>query len=568
MKKSVIIPILTAATLLLGGCKFEYPLPDILSDPTFEESGFQRYITVSIYEQSPLSLTIQRNAGLSKELTVDIVVDQAVLDEYNRVNETSHKMLPAKYYSLSPTATFEARSKEAEITGTIYAEQIVKDLGLESGSNMIIPLRIQAQEAEIEGKASMAEALVSVQIVDPKLDVDSKGFTLSFIPISPLKQTVQLKATANFNTLETGKVTYTVDPSKVASYAGEHGIDVSLLPEDRYVIGTPVFDSETMTLTTDVTLDCASIGGNGKYLLPLMLTQTAGYEVVQKSPVYILVEMSQLIISISGSGTPVTSATGQGEIELQINTALPDDQAIALKYAPERVSGYNAAHGTSYQSMDAAKVTLGTESAIKAGEKSGKVSFLVNLAEVKYDTGAPYLLPFVIDGTPLLDGTVYNADETFWLVVNKSRAGDFIITELKEGAFTAGPHKAATLSFNNTWRKMVGKIWLWPDMQATLNPSSHPMHDQVYGVVYSDRWSDGILYFDVDENPMEGQPTRYALVNMQDRSTTGNAEWNNSMDEITYNCSYFDEADGSFYFDFVIDNGSTAYEMGFIYTRP
>ena len=127
MKKSVIIPILTAATLLLGGCKFEYPLPDILSDPTFEESGFQRYITVSIYEQSPLSLTIQRNAGLSKELTVDIVVDQAVLDEYNRVNETSHKMLPAKYYSLSPTATFEARSKEAEITGTIYAEQIVKD---------------------------------------------------------------------------------------------------------------------------------------------------------------------------------------------------------------------------------------------------------------------------------------------------------------------------------------------------------------------------------------------------------------------------------------------------------
>lgn len=568
MKKSVIIPMLVAVAALLTGCKFEYPLPEIHSDPIFEDSGFQRYITISIYDESPISLTLQRTAGLSKELTVDVVVDPTVLEEYNRVNETSHKMLPAKYFKLAPTATFDALSKEAQVEGKVYAEQIVKDLGLEGGSNMIIPLRIESQDAEIVSKASMAEMLVSVQIVDPQLNVESKDFTLSFIPISPLTQTVQLKATANFNTLETSKVTYTVDPSKVTDYAGEHGIDVSLLPAGRYVIGTPVFDRETMTLTTDVTLDCASIGGDGKYLLPLMLTQTAGYDVVQKTPVYILVEMSQLILSIVGSENPVTTATGQGEIEMKINTALPNDQAIALKYAPEKVAAYNAAHGTSYQSMEASKITLGEQNTIKAGEKSGKVPFLVNLSEVKYDTGAPYLLPFIIDGTPLLDGTVYNADETYWLLVNKSRAGDFVITELNEGAFAAGPHKASQYLFNYTWRKMVGKIWLWPDMQASLNPSSHPMHDQVYAVVYSDRWADGILYFDVDENPMEGQPTRYALVNMQDRSTDGNADWNNSMDEITYNCSYFDEADGSFYFDFVIDNGSTAYEMGFVFTRP
>ncbi len=570
MKKSLVIYLMAAATLL-SACKFEYPLPVILSNPAFENSGYQRYTTISIYPESPLNLTLQRTSGLSKELVVDVLVDEAVLEEYNRVNKTSHKMLPAKYYKLDATATFEALAKEALVTGTVYAADLVRDLGREGASGMVIPIRIEGKSAEVESKSGLAEMLLSLQIVDPRVDVESKSVALNFIPISPLKQTVTLKAQANFNSLETSKVAYTVDPSLVETYAAEHAIDVSLLAADRYVIGTPVFDPETMTLTTEVTLDCASIGGDGKYLLPLRFTETAGYEVVQKNPIYILVEMSQLVISISGSGEPVQTRTGVGEIELTLNTALPDDQAIALKYAPERVTEYNAAHGTDYVAMDASKVSLGGESSIPAGAKSGKIPFLISIADLPYDTGHPFLLPFVIDATPLMSGTVYDADETYWLLVDKSRLGVYSVTELSEGLFAAGPHKAATHSLNHTYRKMY---WPRDTKQNEIYPSDdcpanrfQAKYGQPYAVHYADKWEDGVLFFDVDTTPMEGFPTRYALINLQDRCPVNEKAWGWSEDEVTYNACYFDEADGSFFFDFVIDNGSTAFEMAYRFTR-
>lgn len=559
MKNRIIILQAILAMMLLASCSFEYPLPEIIPNPALKENGFQKYTTVSIYEESPVLVKIGRTRGLSKELPVRLQVDEALLNDYNSVYSANYDLMPQEYFDLPGTATLPKDSMSVSVQVRIFTDKLVKAAGIAKASNMIIPVRVTSVDREIDGNASLLSVLIGIDVVKPLIDVHPEEYQLDFIPISPLTQDIVIHSTANFTTLAADKVTFAVDEAGVAAYNAEHGTDYQLLPADRYQVRASRFDPESLALQTGVTFDCASMGGEGIYLLPLMLTQSEGYEVNQTSPVYVLVHLTELRIWAKDAGKLLEPKTEKGDLELMINTPLSQNLPINLLYRQDKVSEYNAANGTSFAPLDPGLLSI-RSAAIDPSDLSGAVSFEVDISGMEYDNGPEYLVPLMIDPSVLPDGTKVDAG-VIWVKVIRTRVGTYTVTENPKGEFEAGPHKK-DYSYNNTWRKMAKTINLASEVHGRFNP-----HGKKYSVNYSDRWSDGLLFFDVSDTPMANHPTRYPLINLQDRSNDGHESWGYSEDEVTYNSSYFDESNGSFYFDFVIDNGSTAYEMGFTFTR-
>ena len=104
---------ISAVVLLLTSCEFEHPYPTVLPDPIFPENGVQAVETNLAYESYVETITIERTYGVSKELALNIVVDEALVEEQNTINGTNYTVLDAKYYELPAVVTFEPYTKSA-----------------------------------------------------------------------------------------------------------------------------------------------------------------------------------------------------------------------------------------------------------------------------------------------------------------------------------------------------------------------------------------------------------------------------------------------------------------------
>lgn len=166
---------------------------------------------------------------------------------------------------------------------------------------------------------------------------------LEFIPTIPLPQEITLNATANFNTLEVAKIGYRVNASKVDAYNEEHGTSYQLLPEQYYKIKESDFDTETLEIESRIEFDCAAIGGEGTYLLPLEM-HSDDYSVVQREPVYVLIQMSELKIWVTNAAD-LAKTSGKGKIRVQMNSPMTVGQPVDFVFEPEKVETYNTDTG-------------------------------------------------------------------------------------------------------------------------------------------------------------------------------------------------------------------------------
>ena len=292
-----------------------------------------------------------------------------------------------------------------------------------------------------------------------------------------------------------------------------------------------------MSLVSDIEFDCASLSEDNTYILPLVMKQTATYEVTQDAPVYVVVELAELKISVVGGGELVTVKNKKGAITAAINSPITSDFAVNFKYDAAKVAEYNAANGTSYVAPDASKVTV-TASAVPAGQLETAVSFEIDWADKAYDDGVALLLPLTLDG--ILEGTVIVGEPTVYVELVKTLSGVWTVDKIET------VHRAAV---QGSWGELVGStIWL-ADGTTPVNKVTKPAsgHGHKYVLIYGGEnyWVDGLLYFNVDFTAeIEGKPGCYPITDLRDRAA-GN-------DQITvYNC-YFDNNKEELFFDFTI----------------
>ena len=539
LKMKKIFSAIILSGLMLASCDFQHPVPNVLPDPVFDVRGLQEYDAISIYEEVPVDLSFSRVFGVSKEITINLAVDESLLTEHNTLYASNYTLMPEEYYECPESVVFYGNIKKDTMTVKVFVDKLVKEKGLEAANNMIIPVRMAEASMDVEDAASAGNVLIKMNIDTPKIEVNvPETKSLEFISAFPLTQTVQIAADANFTTLDTKKVSVVADETKVAAFNTANGTSHVILPAASYEIKGATFDKETKQALIDVVFDCASLSDANTYILPLVMKQDGGYELTQDNPIYVVVSLTELKISVVGGGELVQKATAKGSMTASINSPITSDFAINFKYEPSKVAEYNAAHGTSYGAPDASKVKV-TASAITAGELEGTVDFEIDWADKPYDDGELLLLPLTLDG--IKEGTQIVGETTVYVELTKTLTGNWTVEAIE-------PMKPAAV--NGTWTALVGStIWL-ADGKTPVNGVTKPVSNdaeakQKYVFVYGGGWTDGLLYFNIDfENEIADKPGCYPIVDMRDRPD-GN-------DTVTpYNC-YFDATNEEFHWDFTV----------------
>ena len=104
--KKIISSILLLAGVTVASCTDELPRPDVVPDPAFSLSGLQKTATISSYETTDVTVTVERTYGVSKELMLNLSVDGAEIDSYNEIYSTGFRQMDSKYYTMPESVTF------------------------------------------------------------------------------------------------------------------------------------------------------------------------------------------------------------------------------------------------------------------------------------------------------------------------------------------------------------------------------------------------------------------------------------------------------------------------------
>lgn len=514
---------ISAVVLLLTSCEFEHPYPAVLPDPIFPENGVQAVHTNLAYDSHVEEITIERTYGVSKELMLNIVVDATMVEEENTINGTSYTVLDPKYYDVPETVSFEPYTKQATVAITFKPAAMAKDMGLEAANKAVLPIRIVSDE--IEDKAYLSKVMLNPAIATPQITVvlPEQMPALSFVPVSKMTQTVDLVADVNFNNVDVTKLSWKVlGAEAVNAYNDAHNTNYKLLPGE-YTIGKMAFDKENLKVTTPVSMDCYKIGGEGTYLLPLQLTESHdNYVVNQSATYYVKVNLTELKVWVENGGAVVDNTSGKGTIKVMTNAPLDKAQPVVIKFSAEKVAAYNAANGTTYESVDASTVTIASGN-IPAGALSVEIPFTIDISTMEFDAPNAYLVPFVLDANALLDGTLTEGEQTLiqYMKVQKTLVGTYQ-REMIPSAHTIESVKALE-EYNgkeikeNQGENFGNRIVLVGTGDATEPAGEENKGRWKYAISWHNAYTQYVYFNMLMDQPMPGKPNCVRLGDFYDR---------------------------------------------------
>ena len=263
------------------------------------------------------------------------------------------------------------------------------------------------------------------------------------------------------------------------------------------------------------------------------------YSVVQREPVYVLIQMSELKIWVTNAAD-LAKTSGKGKIRVQMNSPMTVGQPVDFVFEPEKVETYNTEHGTAFKTLDAAKVVV-TPTEIQAGSQYGELSFELDLSELDYDGADKYMVPLTLKSSELVDGTIVTGPSTFYIEVNKTLKG--------------------------TYDK---EVWGEEKSNRVLKPAifiagqdgyaeSRNAKKQKYIINYNQTWTGGLIYFNISDETVAGHPNRRVLVDFSDRPN----ERADGYDQIVDSGSYLDTDTGDIYFNLRVMDGAYGATGGF-----
>ena len=540
MKRFFKILFSTALIGVMFACEAELSPITIKPDPVFDKTGLYTVNTISIYDEQETVVNISRIYGLSKELDLTIGVDETLLTEYNNLNGTNYQLMPAEYYDFPSAIKLNKTDKVVELPVVIKPKALAAK-GISTANNYVLPLSLNASSVEVEDKGDAAQVLLIPNIVKPTftVKVPEENFSLSFIRDVLLPQTVEIEATSNFTTIDANMVTYEASATAVEVYNDANDVDYKLLPSEYYKVNTGVLDPETMNYKTSITFTCGKMESDDIFLLPLVMASDV-YQIQQKEPIYVLVQLNTLKMWVAGAEQVVVNKTGNGKISVAMNAPISDNQPVKLTVDNSLVESYNAANNTSFIPFDPSKVNVSTE-AITAGEKKVDVSYQVDLTSMPFDGTDSYLLALVLDESELFTGTKVESG-VIYIQPFRTLAGDYekeIWGEEKNNRITA---PAIYLAGENGW-------------PASQNEKAHK-----YCINYNNKWSGGVIHFNILDESVEGYPDRKKLGDFIDRA---NENYGRGYDQVIDNGSWVDMKTGVVHFDLKVVDTAYKDEGGF-----
>ncbi|MDE5637019.1 MAG: DUF1735 domain-containing protein [Alistipes sp.] len=549
MKKLIIQALSLASLVGLAACEAEYPEVNIKPDPIFENSGMQVLSTISIYDKVDMQVGITRTAGVSKQVALALVVDEALLEEYNELYGTSYELLAEQYYDIPESVDFASLTKQTGFSLTLRPHALVEAEGLAAANNKVLPVRIADTSIPTENLGSQMTLLLHPEIVVPRVEVEvpRENAVLQFISSVHLPQSIVINAEANFTTLDVAALSYAPVESEVAVYNQTHGTACKYLDPRFYTIAGSEFDAETRMLASTVSFNGYELESAEGYeegdvfLLPLRL-KSDSYDIVQYNTLFVAVELSELRVWLANGGRSVVSSTGRGSVAVQMNSPINEPQPIDLKYDPSKVAAFNSANGTSYDALPSSIVPVTLESLIPVGGQSGEVAYDIDIADMDYDIGT-FVAPLSIERSIMLyEPVVDESRETVYILVRKTLKGNYE---------------------KEIWGEEKSNRILAPTIyvagEDNFLPSKNTDANQKYIINYNQTWAGGLIYFNVSDQTVPGYPSRRILTDFCDRPN----EWWSGYDEIVDSGSWFDTETETFYFNLRVMDMAYASQGGF-----
>lgn len=144
MKKVHILSVVALLTLLVGtGCNdAEYSVLGTHAYLAEAESSLGTKVTVPAVGGVSTPLTIRVSNKVATDCSFRLVVDEAALENYNKVNGTGYVLLPADHYTLPDVITVKAGEYASD---EVYAniQAFSKEMN-DSGESYALPLQLQS----------------------------------------------------------------------------------------------------------------------------------------------------------------------------------------------------------------------------------------------------------------------------------------------------------------------------------------------------------------------------------------------------------------------------------------
>lgn len=433
-------------------------------DPKFENNNLVDVTQISIYQSYEYSVAYKRTYGISRELEMNLTVDEKVLSNYNTLFETQYKLLPAEYYNMPDNVQFGEKMASTKFTVTFYPEKLVKAVGLEDASNYVLPVRgIPATDKGVVADSALNITLLHVQMLQPiaTVQVPNVPDKLDFVMDSGFDEEVTLTSQLNFTGFDKTLLTVSGKQEDVDIYNEANGTTYKLLPVTNYQFSEMTVD-ELNLLTINGKINANGLDDTFEYLLPCKLASSV-YTIEQTTPVYFIVNITELFVSIANGGKVITNYSNSlktlvGNITVNLNSIVGVDINANFVYDPSLVAQYNSANGTSYNVLDASKVTI-NDAIITAGTKSLNVPYTLNVEGLGVETH--YLLPFVLQADDIDFGSV-TGSTVIYIDYTKSLLGDYKLEKLETSRqrnvlSTIWPATQSTRGADPLWATAISK---------------------------------------------------------------------------------------------------------------
>lgn len=428
MKRLFNILVSAVAVFSLFSCEAELDPIVVYPDVELSNTGMQTVNTITIYDTDEYKLSLSRTEGLSKAAEFDLVINEALLTEYNETNGFNLKLMPESLYSLEHTTiAFDPADKDTMVMLNLKPAATLANAGsVAAAEEYAIPIQlVPTAGSTINAKDDALQVMVKFAYDEPIVTIDGSANAqqLTFISGANVTRKLEVTGSVNFNTLDINKITFEPSQAAVDAYNAAHGTSHLLLAEEYYTISKGVYDPETNGLTFDLAINASKADPSKTYLLPVVAKCDA-YTLRQEVMYYVVIDLQEVYMTIADTDRYVSAIKNSYEIPISvsINGAVGQDMAIDFIYDESLIAGYNSKKGKTYKAFDSSRIKCNTATLTGDATKT-TATISVNMKDIAFDNGDEFVLPFRLDKSKLMEGTKMASDEVVYVRLKRTLYG-------------------------------------------------------------------------------------------------------------------------------------------------
>ena len=428
MKRLFNILVSAVAVFSLFRCEAELDPIVVYPDVKLSNTGMQTVNTITIYDTDEYKLSLSRTEGLSKAAEFDLVINEALLTEYNETNGFNLKLMPESLYSLEHTTiAFDPADKDTMVMLNLKPAATLANAGsVAAAEEYAIPIQlVPTAGSTINAKDDALQVMVKFAYDEPIVTIDGSANAqqLTFISGANVTRKLEVTGSVNFNTLDINKITFEPSQAAVDAYNAAHGTSHELLAAEYYTISKGVYNPETNGLTFDLAINASKADPSKTYLLPVVAKCDA-YTLRQEVMYYVVIDLQEVYMTIADTDRYVSAIKNSYEIPISvsINGAVGQDMAIDFIYDESLIAGYNSKKGKTYKAFDSSRIKCNTATLTGDATKT-TATISVNMKDIAFDNGDEFVLPFRLDKSKLMDGTKMASDEVVYVRLKRTLYG-------------------------------------------------------------------------------------------------------------------------------------------------